>query len=152
MDKNRNIRLGVLASAIIFALSGCGSDKNEPNVQNPDRHVASPDWRDQIIYFLMIDRFNDGDASNNNQGAGEYDPSSEKKFSGGDLVGVQQKLDYIAGLGATAVWTTPPVANQWWDPAQNYGGYHGYWARDLQKVDEHFGDLASYQALATGLH
>lgn len=152
MDKNRNIRLGVLASAIIFALSGCGSDKNEPNVQNPDRHVASPDWRDQIIYFLMIDRFNDGDASNNNQGAGEYDPSSEKKFSGGDLVGVQQKLDYIAGLGATAVWTTPPVANQWWDPAQNYGGYHGYWARNLQKVDEHFGDLASYQALATGLH
>ena len=152
MQKNRTIKLGTLASAIIIALSGCGNDNSSTTNPHPDRHVASPDWRDQIIYFLMIDRFNDGDSSNNDQGTGEYDPSSDKKFSGGDLLGVQQKLDYIAGLGATTVWTTPPVANQWWDPAQNYGGYHGYWARDLQKVDEHFGDLASYQALASGLH
>ncbi|MCD8547641.1 MAG: hypothetical protein LRY38_04145 [Aeromonadaceae bacterium] len=100
----------------------------------------------------MIDRFNDGDPSNNDQGANEYDPSNEAKFSGGDLAGVTQKLDYLQGLGISAVWTTPPVANQWWDPAQNYGGYHGYWARDLQKIDEHFGDLASYRALADALH
>ena len=139
-----------------MGLSACGSDKSDP--QEPPApevigsHVPSPDWRDQIIYFLMIDRFNDGDRANNDQGTGEYDPRSEKKFSGGDLAGVEQKIDYIQGLGATAVWTTPPVANQWWDPAQNYGGYHGYWARDLQKVDEHFGDLKSYQALAKSLH
>ena len=74
--------------------------------------VASPDWRDQVIYFLMIDRFNDGDPSNNDQGANEYDPTSDAKFSGGDLAGVEQKLDYIQGLGASAVWITPPVANR----------------------------------------
>lgn len=100
----------------------------------------------------MIDRFNDGDPSNNDQGTGEFDPASDKKFSGGDISGVREKLDYISELGATALWMTPPVANQWWDPAQNYGGYHGYWARDMQKIDEHFGDLATYQALAEDLH
>jgi glycosidase len=153
MEKNRVFKLSTLAISLVIGLSACGSDHKDTSVPaSAGSHVPSPDWRDQIIYFLMIDRFNDGDTANDDQGANEYDPSSEKKFSGGDLVGVQQKIDYIQGLGATAVWTTPPVANQWWDPAQNYGGYHGYWARDLQKVDEHFGDLQSYQALAKGLH
>lgn len=156
MEKTRVFKLSTLAIGLVIGLSACGSDKSDtkepPAPEVIGSHVPSPDWRDQIIYFLMIDRFNDGDNANNDQGTGEYDPSSEKKFSGGDLAGVEQKIDYIQGLGATAVWTTPPVANQWWDPAQNYGGYHGYWARDLQKVDEHFGDLKSYQALAKSLH
>ncbi|WP_429068386.1 alpha-amylase family glycosyl hydrolase [Aeromonas bestiarum] len=151
MDITKKARLGLFFTVVSFALTGCFSS-NESREPSSYRHVASPDWRDQIIYFLMIDRFNDGDPSNNDQGANEFDPTSDKKFSGGDITGVQQKLDYIAGLGATAVWMTPPVANQWWDPAQNYGGYHGYWARDMQKIDEHFGDLATYQALAEDLH
>lgn len=152
MDKNRKLRLTTLAAALIIALSGCHDSNNTQVADDNAPNFASPDWRDQVIYFLMIDRFNDGDPSNNDQGANEYDPTSDAKFSGGDLAGVEQKLDYIQGLGASAVWITPPVANQWWDPAQNYGGYHGYWARDLQKVDEHFGDLASYRALADALH
>ena len=44
--------------------------------------MASPDWRDQVIYFLMIDRFDDGDPGNNDQGAGEYDPADGAKYSG----------------------------------------------------------------------
>ena len=78
-------------------------------------HVPSPDWRDQVIYFVMTDRFADGDASNNDQRANEYDPKDAAKYSGGDLRGLMQKLDYEQGLGATAVWITPPVANRWWD-------------------------------------
>lgn len=115
-------------------------------------HVPSPDWRDQIIYFLMTDRFADGDPANNDQGAGEYDPTDFRKFSGGDLQGVIDRLDYIQGLGATAVWITPPVSNQWWDPLAQFGGYHGYWAEDFTKVDPHFGTLATYQALSDALH
>lgn len=115
-------------------------------------HVASPEWQDQIIYFLMIDRFADGDPTNNDQGAGVYDPSKESHYSGGDLKGVINQLDYIQELGATAVWTTPHVANQWWDPLVNYTGYHGYWARDFKSVDEHYGDLADYQNLSSELH
>ena len=86
-------------------------------------HVPSPDWRDQVIYFLMLDRFDDGDARNNDQGAGEFKPGSEAHYNGGDLRGVQRRLDYIQGLGATAVWLTPVVANQWINPAGNYTGY-----------------------------
>src|SRR5688572_26839453 len=55
-------------------------------------HVPSPDWRDQVIYFAMIDRFDDGDPSNNDQGAAEYDPADAAKFSGGDLRGLQRRV------------------------------------------------------------
>jgi len=115
-------------------------------------HVASPDWRDQVIYFLMLDRFADGEVRNNDQHAGEYNPADGAKFSGGDLAGVKQRLDYIRGLGASAIWITPPVANQWWSEAAHYGGYHGYWARDFQAVDGHFGTLRDYQALSRAIH
>lgn len=114
--------------------------------------LPSPDWRDQVIYFVLTDRFADGDPSNNDQGAGEYNPAKSSHFSGGDLAGIQSKLDYIQNLGATALWLTPPVAQQWWSQKAQYGGYHGYWATDFTKVDPHYGDLASYQALANNLH
>ena len=117
-----------------------------PPTEGP-QHVPSPDWRDQIIYFLMIDRFDDGDRANNDQRAGEFDPADGAKYSGGDLRGVRDRFDYIQALGATGVWITPPVANQWWNPRSHYGGYHGYWATDFSKVDAHFGTLADYQAL-----
>ena len=114
--------------------------------------VASPDWRDQVLYFVMTDRFDDGDAGNDDQGAGEFDPRDPARWSGGDLAGVRRRLDYIQGLGATAVWVTPPVRNLWWDAQARYGGYHGYWATDFSQVDPHLGTLADYQALSAALH
>jgi len=114
--------------------------------------VSSPDWRDQVIYFVLTDRFADGDPANNDQGAGEYNPAKSSHYSGGDLKGIQQQLDYIQGLGATAVWLTPPVANQWWSDKAQYGGYHGYWATDFANIDAHYGTLADYQALSRDLH
>lgn len=118
----------------------------------PANVVGSPDWRDQVIYFVLTDRFADGDPSNNDQGAGEFNPQLPSHYSGGDLVGIQSKLDYIQGLGASALWLTPPVANQWWSQKLQYAGYHGYWATDFKAVDAHYGTLASYQALAKALH
>lgn len=120
--------------------------------QNLKLHVPSPEWQDQIIYFLMIDRFNDGDKTNNNQGKEEYDPNDSRKFSGGDIKGVIDKIDYIKKLGMTTVWVTPPVANQWWDSTIQYGGYHGYWAENFKKVDVHFGSIEDYQLLSHHLH
>ena len=115
-------------------------------------HVPSPDWRDQVIYFVLTDRFADGDPSNNDQGAGEYAAGQRSRYNGGDLRGLQQRLDYIRGLGATALWITPPVANQWTDPAGNYTGYHGYWAEHFMQVDKHLGTLSDYKALSDALH
>jgi glycosidase len=118
------------------------------------RPLAAPavDWRDQVLYLAMIDRFDDGDPSNNDQGADVYDPADPAKYSGGDLAGLTRRLDYIAGLGTTGLWITPPVANQWWDGEARFSGYHGYWARDFKAVDAHYGTLADYKALAGGLH
>ncbi len=116
-----------------------------------NRHVPSPDWRDQIVYFVVTDRFADGDPRNNDQGAGEYGPGKEQ-FNGGDLAGLTARLDYIRGLGATALWITPPVANQWTDPIGGTTGYHGYWAEHFKKVDKHLGTLADYRKLAVALH
>lgn len=115
-------------------------------------HVPSPDWRDQVIYFVMTDRFADGDPRNNDQGVGAYDPRSNDRFNGGDIAGLRQRLDYIQGLGATALWLTPPVRNQWLDPTLGFTGYHGYWAQHFKQVDPHIGTLADYQGLSHDLH
>jgi glycosidase len=114
--------------------------------------VPSPAWEEQVVYFVMTDRFANGDKSNDDMKKGEFDPTDINKYSGGDLQGIIDHLDYIQGLGATAVWITPPVANMWWDPLQQSGGYHGYWARNLKKVDEHIGTLDTYKALSIALH
>ena len=118
----------------------------------PVLHVESPQWRDQVLYFVMTDRFADGDPANNDQHAGEFDPADATKYNGGDLRGIAAHLDYIRGLGATGVWVTPPVLNRWWDPRAHHGGYHGYWAKDFSRVDPHLGTLADYQALSRKLH
>ncbi|MEO8161274.1 MAG: alpha-amylase family glycosyl hydrolase, partial [Arenimonas sp.] len=115
-------------------------------------HVPSPDWRDQVLYFVMTDRFDDGDQSNDDQHAGEFDPADTAKYNGGDFNGIEKHLDYIRGLGATGVWVTPPVLNRWWDPRARHGGYHGYWAKDFSRVDPHLGTLADYQQLSRQLH
>jgi glycosidase len=135
----------MLASSALLSCRTTPPD-NKPVEAQP------PDWRDQVLYFVMTDRFSDGEPSNNDQKAGEYAPSKESHYNGGDLKGITDKLDYIRGLGATGVWITPPVANQWWDPLVNYSGYHGYWTRNFVQVDEHYGTLEDYKALSGRLH
>lgn len=146
MKARQSKLLLAVATAMVLA-SPCKAVTPEPLL-----HVPSPDWRDQIIYFVMLDRFDDGDPSNNDQGTGEYDPADHRKFNGGDLRGIERRLGYIRGLGASAVWITPPVANQWWNDRVGYGGYHGYWAEDFSSIDKHFGTLDDYQSLSHALH
>ena len=144
----------------VCALIGCSPKQQHPIAQTDNNestqqyllHVPSPEWQDQVVYFLMTDRFADGDSSNNDQGANEYDPSKESHYSGGDIQGIINHLDYIQNLGATSVWATPLVANQWWSQAGNYGGYHGYWATDFSEIDAHVGTLETYQQLSHELH
>jgi glycosidase len=143
-----------------LGLQSCTPEPSEDSVAKTDDvkeeqlnlHVESPDWRDQIIYFLMIDRFNDDNPANDDQVYNEYNPNRESHYSGGDIPGITAKLDYMQRLGATSIWLTPPVANQCWNNASSYSGYHGYWARDFKKVDEHYGTLEDYQRLSHELH
>jgi glycosidase len=151
--RSRRVMSALLCALLCMAHVDASEDEARATRARPGAlHVASPDWRDQIIYFVMIDRFDDGDPGSNDQGAGEFDPADGRKYSGGDLAGITRRIDYIRGLGATAVWITPPVANQWWDASVNYGGYHGYWAENFIELDRHVGTLRDYRALSRALH
>jgi glycosidase len=137
---------GLLASAAVAA------PKAPPQHLPGALQVPAPDWRDQILYFAFTDRFDDGDTRNNDFGQGEFDPKRGSHHSGGDLKGLQRRLGYIQGLGATALWITPPVANRWWDGTRTSTGHHGYWAEHFMRVDAHLGGMQDMQALARGLH
>ena len=108
-------------------------------------------WRDAVLYFAIVDRFADGDSTNN----GQADPSARGAFHGGDLRGLRLHLDEIADLGVTALWITRVVRNL---PGFVTGagfpdwGYHGYWADDFTRLDRRFGSEADLRALVEACH
>ncbi|MBB5873106.1 pullulanase-type alpha-1,6-glucosidase [Allocatelliglobosispora scoriae] len=116
--------------------------------------------RAEQFYFVLPDRFANGDTGNDKGGrTGDrlktgYDPTDKGFYHGGDLAGVIDKLDYIEGLGTTAIWLAPVFANR---PVQGTGadvsaGYHGYWIEDFTRVDPHFGTNADLKKLVKLAH
>src|SRR5687768_11596636 len=103
--------------------------------------------QDEVIYFLLPDRFENGDRNNDRGGLkGDrlktgFDPTHKGFYHGGDLRGLTSRLDYIQGMGATAIWLGPIYKNKPVQGAkgQESAGYHGYWITDFTRVDEHFG-------------
>lgn len=116
--------------------------------------------QDEVIYFLLPDRFANGDPSNDRGGLeGDrlvtgYDPTRTGFFHGGDLKGVIDRLDYIQSLGATAVWLAPIFANKpvQGRPGRESAGYHGYWITDFTRVDPHLGTDADFASLVAAAH
>ncbi len=115
---------------------------------------------DEVIYFVLPDRFENGDAANDKgRLTGDrlktgYDPAAKGFYHGGDLAGLTRRLDYIQGLGATAVWFAPIFKNK---PVQGpkgdeSAGYHGYWVTDFTQVDPHFGSNAEFKAFVDAAH
>lgn len=121
--------------------------------------VRQPGSAEQF-YFVMTDRFANGDESNDTAGiAGDrlahgFDPTDKGFYQGGDLAGLRSKLDYIEGLGMSAIWLTPSFKNR---PVQGAGadvsaGYHGYWITDFTQIDPHLGTNAELEALIADAH
>lgn len=115
---------------------------------------------EEVVYFVLPDRFENGDPANDRGGfpGGRlqhgFDPAHKGFYHGGDLRGLTQRLDYIAGLGATAIWLGPiyknkPVQGR---PGQESSGYHGYWITDFTDVDPHFGTRADLKQLVDAAH
>jgi alpha-amylase len=107
-------------------------------------HVA--DWRQEIIYQVLVDRFADGDYSNDYN----VDLTSPGHWHGGDWLGIENHLDYVAALGVTTIWISPVVKNV--DSDSGFDGYHGYWSQDLTQVNPHFGDLPALRHLVAAAH
>ncbi|KWV31227.1 pullulanase-type alpha-1,6-glucosidase [Micromonospora rifamycinica] len=116
--------------------------------------------RAEQFYFVLPDRFANGDRRNDTGGlTGDrlrtgLDPTDKGFYHGGDLKGVIDKLDYIQGLGTTAIWLAPVFKNR---PVQGSGadvsaGYHGYWITDFTQVDPHFGTNEEMKRLVRLAH
>jgi len=126
--------------------------------QTPDFRGRLP--QDEVIYFLLPDRFDNGDPSNDTGGLSGgrlqtgFDPEHIGFYHGGDLAGVERRLDYLQGLGATAIWMAPIFKNKpvQGPPGQEFAAAHGYWITDFTRVDPHFGDDAAMRALVEAAH
>jgi glycosidase len=110
----------------------------------------------QRIYFVMTDRYANGDTSNDDAGrAGPrattgFDPTDTGYYHGGDLKGLAANLQRIKDLGFTALWVTPVMRQQWVNGSS--ASYHGYWGLDFTSVDQHLGSDADFGALVDKAH
>jgi neopullulanase len=102
---------------------------------------------DDVMYLIMPDRFADGDTAND-AAATHVNRADPRAYHGGDLRGIEQHLDYIAGLGATTIWLTPIVDNT----DETGRDYHGYGATDEYAVEEHLGTMKDLQSLVAAAH
>jgi glycosidase len=122
------------------------------------------DFKREVVYQIITDRFFDGTTANNNpsQSPGLYDSTKTnwRAYWGGDFEGIRQKMSYLAGMGVTAIWISPPHDNLNANIPDGNGNptasYHGYQARDFKRIEEHFGDgtnnWAAFDALVASAH
>lgn len=164
------MRHALVPAMLSLALLAGPVHAREPASQAPDARAAGDAAaaatfrdrlpQDEVVYFLLPDRFANGDPGNDRGGiAGGrlqhgFDPAHKGFYHGGDIAGLLRKLDYIQTLGATAIWLGPiyrnkPVQGR---PGHESSGYHGYWITDFTDVDPHFGTRAEFKALVDALH
>ncbi len=161
MDRRRKgtgaAALGGLIAVVWAGLLGAASAQGVPDALSAIRERPP---EDEVIYFVLPDRFANGDSSNDRGGmtGGRlitgYDPTDPGFYHGGDLVGLTGRLDYIRDLGATALWIAPVFRNK---PVQGPLGqesaaYHGYWITDFTRVDPHLGTNEDFRALVDAAH
>lgn len=110
----------------------------------------------ESVYFVMTDRFENGDNSNDGAGltggrlGGGDDPTDIAFYHGGDFKGLTSRLKYIANLGFTSIWITPPVVNQF--VQQGSAGYHGYWGTNFTTIDPHYGTETDFKNFVSESH
>src|SRR3954463_4033046 len=155
------------AGAALAALALGGAGASAQTAAGPPAAFAVPGAPSALasdrIYFVMPDRYANGDPSNDTGGvAGSrsvtgYDPTSSAWFHGGDLKGLTgtctdsvHGLARIKSLGFNAIWVTPAVVNQ--VSQGDSAGYHGYWGVDFTRVDPHLGTDDDFTAFSSCAH
>ena len=148
---------------LALAMTACAHAQTLPSA--PTASAETANFRDrlpseEIVYFVLPDRFENGDP-NNDLGGYEgdrlvtgYDPTAKGFFHGGDLKGLTSRLDYLEGLGVTAIWFAPIFHNK---PVQGpagdeSAGYHGYWVTDFTRPDSHFGTYEEFKTFVDAAH
>lgn len=166
--RNLNFKLNpVLGSVLIIIglvafIGGCTNvDRTEDSLDQQSLVALKPmdGWSDAVIYFVMLDRFADGDMTNN-QKVERLNPGG---YHGGDLKGLTQHIDEIASLGANVIWLTPinkqidfglfatDPSGKITDGFQHWG-FHGYWIDDFYQIEPQFGTEEDLKALVEAAH
>ncbi len=126
----------------------------------PAEHSLRAPVTDENFYFVMADRFENGDTGNDKGGISSddrlvhgFDPTDKAFYNGGDLHGLLDQIDYIRGLGTTSIWLTPSFKNKAVQLEDGpSAGYHGYWVTDFTQIDPHLGTNAELRALVDAAH
>jgi alpha-amylase len=156
------IRAAALGLFAVGVLSGCihrvpgAASRHAAVMMEQARHPAEF-WNNATVYFLLTDRFLDGDSSNDSALGRRRDGGVLRSFEGGDFKGVTQKIEagYFDSLGVDAIWLTPFVEQIHGKVDEGYGetyAYHGYWGRDWTAVDPAFGTRDDLRALVDAAH
>lgn len=177
--KNKMLIQVGLAAIITSALLGCGDGNNTstPEVKSPTEvqspildkspniakktandlpHYLTRDIQDEVFYFVLPDRFHNGDTGNDNGSKtialsqGGFDKTNAASYHGGDIKGLEQKLPYLKELGVSAIWLTPILRNQ--AVQGDISGYHGYWVLDFTEIDPHLGSNDNLKSFIDSAH
>ena len=141
-------------SLLIFFLLACSGPKNTPQTADGKTPFL---WQNANIYFLLTDRFKNGDKTNDINFGRTAPAATLRGFMGGDIKGITQKIEdgYFDHLGITAIWFTP-VVEQIHAPVDegtgNTYGFHGYWAKDWTSLDPNFGTEKDLAQLVQNAH
>lgn len=141
---------------MILLVIGCkpekaGQDKKESKENKPFL------WENATIYFLLTDRFYNGDSTNDQAFNRKKDGAPLRSFMGGDIKGITQKIEegYFDKMGVNAIWLTPPVEQIHGYTDEGTGktyGYHGYWTRDWSAIDPNFGTWGELREMVKKAH
>jgi alpha-amylase len=148
--------VGLAALIAAACRPGPGSDAArvaEPATAGADRSF----WNGATVYFLLIDRFSNGDSTNDRARGRAQDGAVLRSFEGGDLAGVLRRIEegYFDSLGVHAIWMTPFVEQIQGAVDEGTGktyGYHGYWTRDWTAVEPAFGSVEDLRAVVDAAH
>jgi alpha-amylase len=141
---------------LLFLLIACTGAIDDKNAQQSV--VETPFlWENATVYFMLIDRFNNGDPSNDTPLGRNQDGGPLRSFMGGDIKGISIKIreGYFDKLGVNALWITPPVEQIRGFTDEGWGktyGYHGYWARDWTNIDPNYGTMADLREMVDLAH
>ncbi|REL32020.1 alpha-amylase [Thalassotalea euphylliae] len=167
MKLNKPLVLSSMALSVTLALSACNdsnnsneSDNNTSIVEQENTstlaHYLNRDIQDDVFYFVMPDRFHNGDTANDLGSEniaisrGGFDKTSKSYYHGGDIKGLTDKIPYLKEMGITAIWLTPILRNQ--AVQGDVSGYHGYWVLDFTEIDPHLGTNADLKRFIDTAH
>ena len=157
----RRVSVLLLAAALAAAAASTpvGTAGAAPSGPFVGKHSLRAPVTDETFYFVMADRFENGDTDNDTGGiSGDrlqhgFDPTSRGFYQGGDLKGLLDRIDYIQGLGTASIWLTPSFKNKAVQLEDGpSAGYHGYWVTDFTQIDPHLGTNDELRALVDAAH